>query len=114
MERAKLYWIRESQSHLQQDNKFQVWKHWLNLFVDESLLWRCKGRMSNSDLPSSAQMPILLDKGHHVTTLIVLDANQRVMHNGEKETLTELWSAYWVARVPEGFQKWVGVKHRGN
>ena len=52
--------------------------------------------MSNSDLPSSAQTPILLDKSHPLTALIVMDAHRRVLHNGVKETLTELRSAYWL------------------
>ena len=64
----------------------------MNLFLDESQL--C-GRMSNSDLPFSAQSLILLDKGH---LLIVMDAHRHVMHNGVKETLTELRSAYWLVR----------------
>lgn len=54
--------------------------------------------MSNSDLSQAARNPILLDKKHHLTTLIVKDAHQRVMHNGEKQTLTELRSAYWLIR----------------
>ena len=35
--------------------------------------------MSNSDLPSSAQTLILLDKNHPLTALIVMDAHRRVM-----------------------------------
>ena len=54
--------------------------------------------MSNSDLPSSAQTPILLDKRHHLATLIVMDVHRRVMHNGVKETLTELRCTYWLVR----------------
>ena len=49
--------------------------------------------MGNSDLPPSAQRPVLLDKTHHLTKLIVMEAHNRVKHN---ETLIELRSAYWV------------------
>ena len=52
--------------------------------------------MGNSDLPPSSQQPVLLDKTHHLTKLIVMEAHNRVKHNGVKETLTELRSAYWV------------------
>ena len=38
-------------------------------------------------MSSSAQMPILLENGHHITRLIVQNAHQRVMHNGVRETL---------------------------
>ena len=98
LDQARLLWIRESQSHLEGNKGFHTWKRQFDLFVDDSQLWRCRGRLSNSDLPSPAQMPILLDKDHYLTTLIVLDAHQRVMHNGVKETLTELRSNYWVVR----------------
>ena len=46
--------------------------------------------------PSSAQTPILLDKSHPLTALIVMDAHWRVMHSGIKESLTNLRSAYWL------------------
>ena len=32
---------------------------------------RGNGRLSKADLPSSIKHPILLDKGHHITSLIV-------------------------------------------
>lgn len=98
IDRARLFWLRDAQSQLQQDSKFSLWKHQFDLFVDESQLWRCGGRMSNSGLPSSAQTPILLDKNHPLTALIVMEAHRRVMHNGVKETLTELRSVYWLVR----------------
>ena len=98
IDQARLYWLKDAQSQLEQDSKFSLWKHQFDLFVDKSQLWRCGGRMANSDLPSSAQTPILLDKSHPLTALIVMDAHQRVMHNGVKETLTELRSAYWLIR----------------
>jgi hypothetical protein len=54
--------------------------------------------MMNSNLPISAQTPILLDKNHHLTKLVVMDAHRHVMHNGVQETLAELRSSYWVIR----------------
>ena len=93
---ARLYWIREAQAQLQQDSKFPLRKRQFDLFVDESQLWRCGGRMSNSDLPLSARTPILLDKNHHLTFLIVKECHGRVMHSGVKATLTELRSKYWL------------------
>ena len=97
-DRARLYWLRDAQSQLQQDSKFPLWKSQFNLYLDEAHLWRCGGRMTHSDLPSSARTPILLDKGHPLTTLIVMDAHRRVLHNGVRETLTELRSTYWLIR----------------
>ena len=105
LDQARLLWIRESQSRLEGNKGFHTWKRQFDLFVDDSQLWRCRGRLSNSNLPSPAQMPILLDKDHYLTTLIVLDAHQRVMHNGVKETLTELRSNYWVVRGRQFIRK---------
>ena len=46
--------------------------------------------MGNSALAPAAKYPILLDKQHHLTRLIVMDAHRRVLNNGVRETLTEL------------------------
>ena len=105
IDQARLYWLRDVQSQLEQNSKFPVWKYQFDLFLDKSQLWRCGGRMANSDLPSSARNPILLDKGHPLTSLIVMDAHRRVMHNGVKETLTELRSAYWLIRGRQFIRK---------
>lgn len=63
-----------------------AWKGQFRLFKDES----------NSDLPSSAKTLILLDKNPQITSQIIMDAHQHVMHNGVKETITELGSLYWL------------------
>ena len=44
------------------------------------------------------QHPILLSKKHYLTSLIAMNAHQRVQHNGVKETLTEVYSKYWIIR----------------
>ena len=98
LDRARLYWIKDSQSHLQRDEKFPLWERQLDLFIDESGMWKCGGRMSNLCLSPASQTPILLDKRHYLTTMIVTDAHRRVMHDGVKETLTELRLAYWLIR----------------
>ena len=86
------------QSQLQKCSKFPIWKQQFGLFVDESNLWRCGGRMGNSALAPAAKYPILLDKQHHLTKLLIMDAHKRVFHNGVKETLTELRASYWLVQ----------------
>ena len=98
IDRARLLWVKQSQSKLQADPKFVAWQPQFDLFVDAAGLWRCGGRFQNSHLPTSTKSLILLDKNHHLTYLIVLDAHRRVMHNGVKETLAELRSSYWIVR----------------
>ena len=59
-------------------------------------MWRCGGRLQNASISFSSKHPILLPKGHPLTTLIVQSAHQRVQHNGVKETLSEVQSKYWI------------------
>ena len=94
-EQARIHWIKDCQSGLQRDGRFSSWRRHLDLFVDETGIWRCGGRMSKSCLSSSAKNPILLD---YLAGLIVADVHSRVLHNGVKETLTELRSQYWIVK----------------
>ena len=87
-EEAKLYWIKESQTQLQVDDKFLLWKHQLGLFQDKFGIWKSR-RMSNCNLTSDTQLLIFVDKKHYLATLLVLDAHKRVIHNGVKEMLAE-------------------------
>ena len=97
-DQAKLLWIRDCQSHLLSDSKFSSWKRHLQLYQDELKVWRCGGRMAKSCLSLSAKNPVLLDKNHHLTKMIVMDAHHRVFHNGVKETLAQLRSEFWLVR----------------
>lgn len=96
--RARLLWLLDSQAQLESQPKFTLWKHQFDVFVDDSGLLRCRGRMSNSALAPLARTPILLNKGHHITRLLVQDAHKRVLHNGVAETLAELRAEYWLVR----------------
>ena len=48
------------------------------------------------EIQRSLKQPILLDKNHHITSVIVRDSHKRVMHSGVKETLTELRARFWI------------------
>ena len=61
-------------------------------------MWYCKGRLDNADIPQTVKHPALLNKEHYLTTLIMQDAHNRVIHNGVKETLTQLRLKYWLIR----------------
>ena len=105
LELAKLYWIKDCQSQLQTDKRFESWKRHLDLYLDDSGVWRCGGRMSKSSLSLAAQNPVLLNKDHLLTRLIVVQAHQRVYHDGVKETLTELRSEYWLVKGRQFIKK---------
>ena len=95
---AETLWVKESQHLLMKDKRFDSWQKEFGLFAGEDGLYRCKGRLSNADLPPPTRHPILLPKEHHLTTLIVENAHKMVMHNGIKETLTELRARYWLVK----------------
>ena len=90
--------IIEAQTPLTQDRSFDAWEKQFGLFLDPSGIWRCRGRLTHAELPYSTKHPMLLNKNHFLTTLIVKNARERVQHNGVKETLTEVRSKYWVIR----------------
>ena len=75
-------WILECQQMVVADKNFKDWRKQLDLFQDESGVWRCKGRIQNVNLPYSTKHPILLQA-----------------HSGVKETLTELRSKYCRAGI---------------
>ena len=49
-------------------------------------------------LPFDARYPIFLPSDNHLTALIIEECHRKVLHNGVKETLTELRSRFWVPR----------------
>ena len=59
---------------------------------------RCKVGLCNSSLPETAKFPVWLPCDHHITRLIIRDCRHSVMHNGVRETLTELRSRFWLTK----------------
>ena len=91
--RAEVCWIKEAQKSLLEEPTFKTWKQQLGLFLEDGV-WRCKGRLHNADIPYTTRYPALLPKNHHLTSLIIWDCHNKVMHNGVKETLCELRSRF--------------------
>ena len=96
--KAESLWITAVQRELAQGKEFEQLKTQLGLFLDDKAIWRCGGRLQNSDLPYATKYPVLLSRGHPFTTLVIRDAHERVYHNGVKETLTEIRAKYWIVR----------------
>jgi hypothetical protein len=95
---AERLWIMQAQSTSPRDKKFSTWQHQFDLFTDDKGLWRCRGRLSNADIPFATKYPILLPRDHPLTTLVVRRAHDRVGHDGMKETLTEVRRKFWIIR----------------
>ena len=68
---AEIIWIKEIQKSLSNNPRFEIWRKQFGIFNDSQGIMRCKGRLSKADLPSSIKHPILLDKGYHITSVIV-------------------------------------------
>ena len=70
-------------------------KEAIHIVLDHNI-WQCGGQIQNADVLFSAQHPILLHKSHTLTTMLVKQTHEGVMHGGLKPTLTELRSQYWI------------------
>ena len=69
----------------------------LGPFLGSDGIIRCKGRLMNSDLPYDAKCPVVITPSH-LTTLIISYCDERVIHDGVKETLAELCTHFWLAK----------------
>ena len=96
-----MLWIREMQGTLQLD---QLEKQ-LELFKDENGIIRCRGRLGNTQASYDTKFPALLSRNHYVTSLIIRQCHKSVMHNGLKETLTEVRSKYWIPKRRQTVKK---------
>ena len=90
--------LQEVQGTLTARKDFLSLKRHLDLFCDESGIWRCGGRLGLSNLPYTTRYPIVLPRDHYFSILVIGQAHARVMHNGVKETLVEIRSKYWLIK----------------
>ena len=95
---AESLWIKYVQKYIREEEKFEQTRHSLGLFEDEEGLLRCGGRLHNAPLPYAARFPAILPRRHHFTILVIKKCHRNVMHNGVKETLTDLRSRFWVVK----------------
>ena len=77
----------------------------LNLFRDADGLLRCRGRLENADVTDNVKYPYLLIKEHRFTELVVIYSHELVLHNGLRETLTQLRSEYWIVKARNFIKK---------
>ena len=101
---AENMWIKEIQRGFTNERLKQLTPS-LGLFLDESGIIRSKGRLGNTSLPYRMKYPSLLDPEHYLTGLIITSCHQKVLHNGVKETLTELRTRYWLIKGRQRIKK---------
>ena len=95
---AEKSWIKQAQACLTRLPKYERMKRSLSLFEDGENLIRCHGRIEKSNLPDETKFPVLLPSDHYFTKLVVLSCHVEVMHNGVRETLTQVRSRFWIVR----------------
>ena len=95
---ASSLWLRHIQ-RVFHSKKYDDLKKNLNVFIDENVIFRCRGRFDNSSLPYERKYPILLPTDSHLTVLVIQDAHKSVLHNGVRETINEIRCKYWIPRI---------------
>jgi hypothetical protein len=67
----------------------------LNPFLDGNQFLRVSGRLENSDLTFDQQHPLIIPKGHHITTLIIEDIHKKNLHASGK-LLSLIRQKFWI------------------
>ena len=93
LSKVKTTWIKEPPRQIVQDRHLQVWRDWrkqFGLLKDGEGLWRCGSRPQHTNTsPLSTKHPIILPRDDHFTTLKMISTQEKVCHNGTKETWTK-------------------------
>ena len=76
-----------------------------SLYLDDSGLMRCRGRIQNSLLTQEAKTPLLLPSKHHGVELIIKDTHNRMLHSGVNTTLTAMREGFWIIRGRQTVKK---------
>ncbi|XP_015750618.1 PREDICTED: uncharacterized protein LOC107330533 [Acropora digitifera] len=76
-----------------------------SLYLDDSGLMRCRGRIQNSLLNQEAKTPLLLPSKHHGVELIIKDTHNRMLHSGANTTLTAMRERFWIIRGRQTVKK---------
>ena len=89
-------WVKEMQGKLIVDKNFEKLRAQLRIYEDDQGFLRSKGRIDNAEFPLEVSHPIVLPKNHHLVTLIVNEAHQRIFHNGVNQTMSEVRKKFWI------------------
>ena len=69
--------------------------HKLDPVLEKSVL-RVGGRLNKMALPEEVRNPVILPKGHHISTLILRTIHQKIGHGGRNHILSMLRQKYWL------------------
>ncbi|XP_064642461.1 uncharacterized protein LOC135496842 [Lineus longissimus] len=71
----------------------------LGLFLADDGMIHCGGRVRNANVELDRKFPILLSKTSFLSTLIIRDAHQRIVHYGTGATMCELRKKFWITSM---------------
>ena len=92
-------WIKDEQCRLKQQDNYSKLEISLRLFEDKDGTIRLRGRFANTSLAYEEQYPIILrNKQSHFTRLMILNANEEVIHHGVETTLARIRRKYWIVQ----------------
>ena len=81
------------------ENKSHCLKQQLCLKVDDMGVLRCYGRFLNATISESAKHPKLFPRQEYLTTLLIIEVHQKLIHSGVVHTLAQIREEYW---IPQG------------
>ena len=105
---AKELWCKGVQKSIYEDTNFEQVKASLSIFKDERGILRCGGHLKNTPIPYDASHPIFLTRCSHFMNLVIWDCHLKVLHNGVRDTLTELRSSFWVTKGRQAVKTVIG------
>ncbi len=97
VERAEVDWIKDTQWSLKSNPDYSKFAKQLGIQSKDEILI-CHGRLENAEIELGAKYPIILQKFHRFTDLVILDCHEKVHHLRVNATLAELRSRYWVTQ----------------
>ena len=71
----------------------------LNIREDDKGILRINSRLNNSHLPFSIKNPIVLKRDHYLCTIFILYYHTKVLHNGLKQTITEISTCFYTPKM---------------
>ena len=77
----------------------------LGLFMDDSDLIRCRGRINNAPIPDSAKYPLLMSANEQFSKLLIIDAHERTLHSGLNATVTYVRQSFWIPALRQYVKK---------
>jgi hypothetical protein len=78
----------------------------LNPFLDGNQFLRVGGRLRNAGMMLDQQYPLILQKGHHITTLIIEDIHKKNLHvSGQLLLLSLTRQKFWIPDARNALRK---------